>query len=78
MSSNLISTLRNIGGKPNSSAATKRITARRICHVLTKRIDSICSERLAIYREAAKLELARQQRPKLRVVRTAGEDLDVV
>ena len=56
MSSKLISTLRSIASKPNASATTKLITARRICRVLTKRIDSICSERRAILREAAKLE----------------------
>lgn len=56
MSSNLISTLRNIAAKPNASATTKLITARRICRVFVRRLDSICSERRAILREAAKLE----------------------
>ena len=78
MSSKLISTLRSIANKPNASAATKLITARRICRALVRRIDSINSECRAIYREAAKLELARQRRPKLRVVRTAGEGLDAI
>lgn len=66
MSSKLISTLRSIANKPNASAATKLITARRICRALVRRIDSINSECRAIYREAAKLELARQRRPKLK------------
>ena len=56
MTSNLISTLRKIASKPNASATTKLITARRICRVLVQRIDSIRSECRAIYREAAKLE----------------------
>lgn len=56
MSSKLISTLRSIASKPNASATTKLITARRMCRVLAKRIDSISSERRAILREAAKLE----------------------
>lgn len=56
MSSKLISTLRSIASKPNASATTKLITARRICRALVRRIDSISSERRAIYREAAKQE----------------------
>lgn len=56
MSSKLISTLRSIANKPNASAATKLITARRICRVFVRRLDSIQIERRAIYREAAKLE----------------------
>lgn len=56
MSSNLISTLRKIASKPNASATTKLITARRICRVLTKCLDSIHIERRAILREAENLE----------------------
>ncbi len=56
MSEKLIGTLRSIASKPNASATTKLITARRICRVFVRRLDSIQIERRAILREAAKQE----------------------
>lgn len=70
MSSKLISTLRSIANKPNASATTKLITARRICRLLVRRLDSIRSERRAMFREATKLEAF------LPFTRKAIEDLE--
>ncbi|MEB0119206.1 hypothetical protein QN391_00600 [Pseudomonas sp. CCI1.2] len=52
----LIIRMCNIAIKPNTSAATRLITTRRICRDIAQRLDSIHSERRAMRREAGKLK----------------------
>lgn len=56
MTPSLITRLCNIASKPNTSATTQLITTRRICRVLTNRLDSIRAERRVMRRQAGKLK----------------------
>lgn len=50
--------LTDIAGKPDSSPTTQLIATRRICRVLTQRIDAIDTTRRVLRRKAAKLKQA--------------------
>lgn len=56
MTPNIIISLCNIALKPDTSAATKLITNRRICRAVVHQLDSIRAERRAMRREAGKLK----------------------
>ncbi|AZG85152.1 hypothetical protein N032_05485 [Pseudomonas syringae pv. pisi str. PP1] len=56
MTSSVLMRLCNIALKPGISAATQLTTTRRICRIVSERLDSITAERRAFRREASKLK----------------------
>ncbi len=56
MTSSVLMRLCNIALKPGISASTQLITARRICRIVSERLDYITAERRAFRCEANKLK----------------------